>query len=77
MHGSKPSQQLLTEYPLADFLLQLLNLAEVEDVILKYVHISFIRLIQFHYLLMQIEFLRTKKRSIYDNDFDKRNRDAL
>jgi hypothetical protein len=35
MHGSSPSEQLLAEYPLADFLLQILNLAEVEDVILK------------------------------------------
>ncbi|CAF0900458.1 unnamed protein product [Adineta steineri] len=35
MHGSKPSEQLLAEYPLADFLLQMLSLAEVQDVILK------------------------------------------
>jgi hypothetical protein len=35
MHGSKASEQLLAEYPLADFLLQILNIAEVQDVILK------------------------------------------
>jgi hypothetical protein len=35
MHGSSPSEQLLAEYPLVDFLLQILNIAEVEDVILK------------------------------------------
>ncbi|CAF1398617.1 unnamed protein product [Adineta ricciae] len=35
MHGSKPDKQLLAEYPLADFLLQILNLAEVQDVTLK------------------------------------------
>ena len=35
MHGAKASEQLLAEYPLADFLLQILNLAEVQDVILK------------------------------------------
>ena len=35
MHGSKASEQLLAEYPLADFLLQMLNIAEVQDVILK------------------------------------------
>jgi len=35
MCGSKAGQLLLAEYPLADFLLQALNLAEVQDVILK------------------------------------------
>ncbi|CAF1173038.1 unnamed protein product [Adineta ricciae] len=35
MRGSKADQLLLAEYPLADFLLQLFNLAEVQDVILK------------------------------------------
>ena len=36
MHGSKASEQLLAEYPIVDFLLQILNVAEVQDVILKY-----------------------------------------
>ena len=36
MHGSKANDQLLAEYPLVDFLLQILNVAEVQDVILKY-----------------------------------------
>ena len=31
----KQREQLLAEYPLADFLLQMLNIAEVQDVILK------------------------------------------
>ncbi|UJR24151.1 hypothetical protein I4U23_027117 [Adineta vaga] len=35
MRGSKADKLLLAEYPLVDFLLQLLNLAEVQDVILK------------------------------------------
>ena len=35
MRGSKADQLVLAEYPLADFLLQLFNLAEVQDVILK------------------------------------------
>ncbi|CAF1065734.1 unnamed protein product [Adineta steineri] len=35
MHGAKPSEQLLAEHPLVDFLLQMLNVAEVEDVVLK------------------------------------------
>jgi hypothetical protein len=37
MHGAKPSEQLLAEYPMGDFLLQTLNVAEVQDVILKYI----------------------------------------
>jgi hypothetical protein len=37
MHGADASEQLLAEYPIADFLLQILNVAEVQDVILKYV----------------------------------------
>ena len=37
MHGAEADEQLLAEYPLADFLLQILNLAEVQDVILPYV----------------------------------------
>ncbi|CAF1457697.1 unnamed protein product, partial [Rotaria sp. Silwood1] len=35
MHGAKASEQLLAEYPMVDFLLQILNVAEVQDVILK------------------------------------------
>ncbi|CAF3467390.1 unnamed protein product [Rotaria sp. Silwood2] len=35
MHGAKASEQLLAEYPIVDFLLQILNVAEVQDVILK------------------------------------------
>ncbi|CAF1265249.1 unnamed protein product [Rotaria sordida] len=35
MHGSKPSEELLAEYPLVGFLLQTLNVAEVQDVILR------------------------------------------
>ncbi|CAF4006334.1 unnamed protein product, partial [Adineta steineri] len=35
MHGSKASQELLAEYPLVAFLLQALNVAEVQDVILR------------------------------------------
>ncbi|CAF4314530.1 unnamed protein product, partial [Adineta steineri] len=35
MHGSKSSQVLLAEYPLVAFLLQTLNVAEVQDVILR------------------------------------------
>jgi len=38
MHGSSGNDQLLAEYPLVDFLLQTLNVAEVQDVILKYVN---------------------------------------
>ncbi|CAF3939022.1 unnamed protein product [Rotaria sp. Silwood2] len=35
MHGSNPSEELLAEYPLVGFLLQTLNVAEVQDVILR------------------------------------------
>ena len=35
MHGSKLNDKLLVEYPLADFCLQLFNVAEAEDVVLK------------------------------------------
>jgi hypothetical protein len=35
MHGSKPSEELLVEYPLVGFLLRTLNVAEVQDVILR------------------------------------------
>ncbi|CAF4581002.1 unnamed protein product, partial [Rotaria magnacalcarata] len=35
MHGTKPSEELLAKYPVADFLLRTLNVAEVEDVILR------------------------------------------
>ncbi|CAF1170061.1 unnamed protein product [Rotaria sordida] len=35
MHGTGKNEQLLAEYPLVDFLLQILNVAEVQDVILK------------------------------------------
>ena len=35
MHGSEGNDQLLAQYPLVDFLLQILNVAEVQDVILK------------------------------------------
>lgn len=35
MHGSKANELLLAEYPIVDFLLQVLNVAEVQDVILK------------------------------------------
>ncbi|CAF1648367.1 unnamed protein product [Rotaria sordida] len=35
MHGSNPSEKLLNEYPLVGFLLQTLNVAEVQDVILR------------------------------------------
>ncbi|CAM4829563.1 unnamed protein product, partial [Rotaria magnacalcarata] len=35
MHGSKPSEELLAEYPLVGFLLRTLNVAEVQDVILR------------------------------------------
>ena len=35
MHGSQANEQLLAEYPIVDFLLQVLNVAEVQDVILK------------------------------------------
>ncbi|CAF4830503.1 unnamed protein product, partial [Rotaria sp. Silwood2] len=34
MHGSNPIKDLLAEYPLVGFLLQTLNVAEVQDVIL-------------------------------------------
>jgi hypothetical protein len=40
MHGAKASEQLLAEHPLVDFLLEILNIAEVQDVILKYVRHS-------------------------------------
>jgi len=36
MHGSKGNEQVLVEFPLGDFLLQTINVAEVQDVILKY-----------------------------------------
>jgi hypothetical protein len=36
MHGAKPTEELLAEYPLVGFLLQTLNVAEVQDVILRY-----------------------------------------
>lgn len=51
MHGSGANEQLLAEYPLVDFLLQTLNVAEVEDVILKYVYLFEIRLQQLYYCL--------------------------
>ncbi|UJR35157.1 hypothetical protein I4U23_027926 [Adineta vaga] len=35
MHGSKASEELLAEYPLVAFLLQTLNVAEVQDVVLR------------------------------------------
>ncbi|CAF1279009.1 unnamed protein product [Rotaria magnacalcarata] len=35
MHGTKPSEELLAKYPVADFLLRTSNVAEVEDVILR------------------------------------------
>ncbi|CAF0869350.1 unnamed protein product [Rotaria sordida] len=35
MHGSKPSEALLATYPLVGFLLRTLNVAEVQDVILR------------------------------------------
>ncbi|CAF2933999.1 unnamed protein product [Rotaria sp. Silwood2] len=35
MHGSKPSEALLVEYPLVGFLLRTLNVAEVQDVVLR------------------------------------------
>ncbi|CAF4846541.1 unnamed protein product, partial [Rotaria sp. Silwood1] len=35
MHGSKPSEALLAEYPVFGFLLRTLNVAEVQDVILR------------------------------------------
>ncbi|CAF1212266.1 unnamed protein product [Rotaria magnacalcarata] len=35
MHGSKPTEELLAEYPLVGFLLRTLNVAEVQDVILR------------------------------------------
>ena len=35
MHGAKASEQLLAEYPIVAFILQILNVAEVQDVILK------------------------------------------
>ncbi|UJR10669.1 hypothetical protein I4U23_014864 [Adineta vaga] len=35
MHGKNPSEELLAEYPLVGFLLQTLNVAEVQDVILR------------------------------------------
>ena len=35
MHGSKASEELLIEYPLVVFLLQTLNVVEVQDVILR------------------------------------------
>ena len=37
MHGSSANEQLLAEYPLVDFLLQVLNVAEVKDALLRYV----------------------------------------
>jgi hypothetical protein len=41
MHGSESNEQLLSEYPLLDFVLEILNIAEVQDVILKYCFILF------------------------------------
>ena len=35
MHGPKLNEELLAEYPLAGFLLQTLNVAEVQDVVLR------------------------------------------
>ncbi len=35
MHGAKPTDELLAEYPLVGFLLQTLNVVEVQDVILR------------------------------------------
>ena len=35
MHGAKPTDELLAEYPLVGFLLQTLNIAEVQDVVLR------------------------------------------
>lgn len=35
MHGTKSTEELLVEYPLVGFLLQTLNVAEVQDVILR------------------------------------------
>jgi hypothetical protein len=35
MHGTNPTDELLAEYPLVGFLLQTLNVAEVQDVILR------------------------------------------
>ncbi|CAF0945953.1 unnamed protein product [Adineta ricciae] len=35
MHGAKPTDELLAEYPLVGFLLRTLNVAEVNDVILR------------------------------------------
>jgi hypothetical protein len=35
MHGSKADEQLLEDYPMVDFLLQLSNVAEIQDAILK------------------------------------------
>jgi vacuolar protein sorting-associated protein 13A/C len=39
MHGANASEQLLAEHPIGDFLLQTINLAEVQDVVLKYLFI--------------------------------------
>ena len=36
----KQVKQLLAEYPIVDFLLQILNVAEVQDVILKYFYFN-------------------------------------
>jgi hypothetical protein len=33
MHGSSASEQLLAEYPIVDFFLQILNIAEVQHVL--------------------------------------------
>lgn len=35
MHGSKSNEQLFAEYPALGFLLKTLNVAEVQDVILR------------------------------------------
>jgi hypothetical protein len=35
MHGSDASELLLAEHPIVDFVLQILYIAEVQDVILK------------------------------------------
>jgi hypothetical protein len=35
MHGSKASEELLSEYPLVGFIFHTLNVAEVQDIILR------------------------------------------
>ncbi len=36
MHGQKANEQLLAEHPLMEIFLEILHIAEVEDVVLKY-----------------------------------------